>query len=76
MILTLYNVFSWLLLFIIFEICAQSFLVINLYKSLNKISDFINKKIKRKNGIEPTIKDWETHLTTVFPEVRLKSFIE
>ena len=38
--------------------------------------DFINKKIKRKNGIEPTIKDWETHLTTVFPEVRLKSFIE
>ena len=34
-----------LLLFIIFEICAQSFLVINLYKSLNKISDFINKKM-------------------------------
>ena len=34
-----------LLLFIIFEICAQSFLVINLYKCLNKISDFINKKM-------------------------------
>ena len=34
-----------LLLFIIFEICAQSFLVINLYKCLNKISYFINKKM-------------------------------
>ena len=34
-----------LLSFIIFEILAQSFLVLNLYKRLDKISDFINKKI-------------------------------
>ena len=34
-----------LLSFIIFEILAQSFLILNLYKSLDKISDLINKKI-------------------------------
>ena len=34
-----------LLSFIIFEILAQSFLVLNLYKRLDKISDLINKKI-------------------------------
>ena len=27
-------------------------------------------------GRRPTIKDWETHLTTIFPEVRLKRFLE
>ena len=27
-------------------------------------------------GVRPTIKDWETHLTTIFPEVRLKRFLE
>nr|WP_321462598.1 glutamate--cysteine ligase [uncultured Cohaesibacter sp.] len=34
---------------------------------------------KRKEGVpdtEPTLKDWEDHLTTVFPEVRLKRYIE
>ncbi len=24
----------------------------------------------------PTLADWESHLTTVFPEVRLKRFLE
>jgi len=28
------------------------------------------------NGEYPTLDDWEAHLTTVFPEVRLKRFIE
>ena len=37
---------------------------------------FLEKKIKLDKSIEPEMKDWEIHLTTVFPEVRLKSFIE
>ena len=37
---------------------------------------FLEKKIKYDKLIEPEMKDWEIHLTTVFPEVRLKSFIE
>ena len=36
--------------------------------------DFLEKKILKK--IEPTLSDWKVHSTTVFPEVRLKSFIE
>ena len=36
--------------------------------------NFLEKKVLKK--IEPTIEDWKIHLTTVFPEVRLKSFIE
>ena len=40
-----------LLLFIIFEICAQSFLVVSLYKNLNKISGFINKKMLNLKAI-------------------------
>jgi glutamate--cysteine ligase len=27
-------------------------------------------------GEKPTIKDWEDHLTTLFPEVRLKTYLE
>lgn len=38
--------------------------------------DFLNQKIKICENIEPKIIDWEMHLTTVFPEVRLKSFLE
>ena len=37
---------------------------------------FIDNEIKLNIDIEPQMHDWETHLTTVFPEVRLKSFIE
>ena len=37
---------------------------------------FLDNKIKLDKLIEPEMKDWEIHLTTVFPEVRLKSFIE
>ena len=36
--------------------------------------NFLEKKVLKK--IEPTLADWKVHLTTVFPEVRLKSFIE
>ena len=38
--------------------------------------DFLENKIKLHEDIEPNIADWETHLTTIFSEVRLKSFIE
>ena len=27
-------------------------------------------------GEQPFLKDWETHLTTIFPEVRLKRYME
>ena len=27
-------------------------------------------------GQKPTLKDWEVHLTTIFPEVRLKRYME
>ena len=35
---------------------------------------FLENKVLEKT--EPTIEDWKIHLTTVFPEIRLKSFIE
>lgn len=28
------------------------------------------------SGAYPTLKDWETHLSTIFPEVRLKKYLE
>ena len=30
----------------------------------------------KSNGFSPSIDDWNIHITTVFPEVRLKSYIE
>ena len=38
--------------------------------------DFINGKIEVVKDFYPTIDDWELHLTTIFPEARLKKFIE
>jgi len=38
--------------------------------------DFMAGKLPAVPGEYPTIKDWEDHLTTVFPEVRLKRFLE
>ncbi len=38
--------------------------------------NFLDKKIKKVSHLEPEPSDWEIHITTVFPEVRLKSFIE
>jgi len=38
--------------------------------------DFMAGKLPALPGEKPTMKDWEDHLTTVFPEVRLKQFIE
>lgn len=38
--------------------------------------DFMDGKLPALPGERPTIKDWEDHLSTAFPEVRLKKFLE
>lgn len=38
--------------------------------------DFMAGKLKGFEGELPTQSDWDDHLTTLFPEVRLKSFLE
>ncbi len=38
--------------------------------------DFLAGKLPALPGEQPTFKDWEDHLTTAFPEVRLKRFLE
>ena len=38
--------------------------------------DFLDGKLAVLPGERPTEKDWEDHLSTAFPEVRLKSFLE
>ncbi len=38
--------------------------------------DFLAGKLPALPGERPTLADWEDHLTTLFPEVRLKRYIE
>ncbi|RMD90652.1 MAG: glutamate--cysteine ligase [Alphaproteobacteria bacterium] len=38
--------------------------------------DFLAGRLPGLPGAWPTMKDWEDHLTTAFPEVRLKTFLE
>ena len=38
--------------------------------------DFMDKKIDCVKNYDATIDDWELHLTTIFPEARLKNYIE
>ena len=38
--------------------------------------DFLDGRLPSFPGERPTLKDWEDHLTTAFPEVRLKHFLE
>ncbi len=38
--------------------------------------DFMNGTLEGFKGSLPTIADWEDHMSTVFPEVRLKKFLE
>ncbi len=38
--------------------------------------DFMEGHLPALPGERPTIKDWEDHMTTAFPEVRLKRYIE
>ena len=37
---------------------------------------FLAREIPEVAHIEPSMSDWADHLTTIFPEVRLKSFLE
>jgi len=38
--------------------------------------DFLDGKLPQLPGERPTFDDWSDHLTTLFPEVRLKRFLE
>lgn len=38
--------------------------------------DFLNGRLPALPGEVPTITDWDDHLTTLFPEVRMKRFLE
>ena len=38
--------------------------------------DFLAGKLPGLPGEKPTLTDWEDHLSTIFPEVRLKTYIE
>ncbi len=38
--------------------------------------DFLAGKLPGLEGERPTIQDWEDHMTTVFPEVRIKRYME
>ena len=38
--------------------------------------DFLNGELAQLRGEIPTLDDWSDHLTTLFPEVRLKRFLE
>jgi glutamate--cysteine ligase len=37
---------------------------------------FLDGKLPQLSGEKPTMKDWADHLTTIFPEVRLKKYLE
>lgn len=37
---------------------------------------FMEGNLESFPGEKPTLKDWENHLSTIFPEIRLKKFIE
>lgn len=38
--------------------------------------DFMNGKLPALPGEVPNLEDWKDHMTTLFPEVRLKTFLE
>ena len=38
--------------------------------------DFLERKIPEVAHIEPSMSDWADHLTTIFPEVRMKQYLE
>src|SRR5690606_4787681 len=41
-----------------------------------RFRDFLDGALPQVPGEKPTIKDWEDHLSTTFPEVRLKQLLE
>src|SRR5258707_5346360 len=41
-----------------------------------KFRDFLDGRISELKGVTPMMADWADHLTTIFPEVRLKRYLE
>ena len=39
-------------------------------------TDFLAGRLPQLPGERPTIKDWHNHLTTLYPDIRLKNFLE
>ena len=37
---------------------------------------FLQGKLKKIPNIQPTLKDWEAHISTIFHEIRLKTYME
>ncbi len=56
------------------------YFVIRDHKYINAAGEsfraFLKGELPQLPGEKPTIKDWEDHLSTLFPEVRLKQFLE
>jgi glutamate--cysteine ligase len=42
----------------------------------SSFKDFLAGKLAELPGAHPTMKDWADHMTTAFPEVRLKKYLE
>ena len=57
---------------LLFIIKGDDYLFPNNYR----FKDFMNNKIKEINNEMPSKKDLETHLSTIFTEVRLKKYLE
>ena len=58
----------------------QMYFIVRDHKYINMTNytfrNFLENKLKDIKYIEPTIDDWITHLSTLFPQVRLKQFLE
>ena len=56
------------------------YFVIRNYKYIDMTNytfrDFLRNNIAKELRIEPTIDDWINHISTLFPQVRLKQFLE
>ena len=46
------------------------------YEGMTACRDFFEKNSLINNQIQPNINDWINHLSTLFPQVRLKQFLE
>ena len=57
--------------------CISSSAATNISTSSGKsFRDFFAGKLAELPGERPTISDWANHLSTIFPEVRLKRYLE
>ncbi len=57
--------------------CTSSSATANISTSPGEsFRDFLDGKLPQLPGEKPRLTDWTDHLSTAFPEVRLKSFLE